>query len=115
MKLLLSLSRAKGTWVTANTGFTDWRLVLQGYSIDLAKLISEYSTTKYEYKIDLVGDGNYGGRYVDYGCWDGMIGELISEEGCPDKSETRKVSISRGIYGTGYHVSDGIEASCIDI
>ena len=48
------------------------------------------SSTKYDYYIDLVGDGNYGKAYTDWGCWDGMIGELLSDKDCR-KNIIRKV------------------------
>lgn len=63
--------------------------IFQGYCVDLAELLQQTCDTPYEYRIDLVGDGNYGSLHEDLGCWDGMIGELISTQGCP--SGTRKV------------------------
>ena len=65
------------------------RVYLQGYCVDLAEKLREESLTPYEYRIDLVGDNNYGTVHEKLGCWDGMIGELISTQGCPNG--TRKV------------------------
>jgi hypothetical protein len=61
----------------------------QGFCIDLAAELQKASSRHFDYYIDLVGDKNYGSRKEDYGCWDGMIGELISSRGCPNG--TRKV------------------------
>lgn len=57
----------------------------------MAKLLQEISQTPYDYYFDLVGDGNFGSRDADKGCWNGMIGELIDTRGCPNG--TRKVLI----------------------
>lgn len=70
----------------------------KGYCIDLAVLLQEECTTPYEYYIDLVGDNNYGAVLEEYGCWNGMIGELISDQGCPHG--TRKVNVF-GVLRTG--------------
>ncbi|XP_060589506.1 glutamate receptor 4-like [Ruditapes philippinarum] len=57
---------------------------LEGFCIDLAAELQKASSRHFDYYIDLVGDKNYGSRKEDYGCWDGMIGELISSRGCPN-------------------------------
>ena len=62
----------------------------QGYCIDLAEKVHEVSQEKYDYVIDLVGDGKYGKADLDEGCWDGMIGELTADYDCVT-GEPRKV------------------------
>ncbi|XP_053400378.1 glutamate receptor 2-like isoform X2 [Mercenaria mercenaria] len=57
---------------------------LEGYCIDLAEELQKTSSRYYDYYIDLVGDDNYGAREEDLGCWNGMIGELLSTHGCPN-------------------------------
>ena len=85
-----------GTWSeTPKTGFLTTRLKsrfahLQGYCIDLAEKVHEVSTEKYDYVIDLVGDGNYGKADLDKGCWNGMLGELTADYDCAS-GEPRKV------------------------
>ena len=63
---------------------------LQGYCIDLAEKVHEVSSEKYDYIIDLVGDGNYGKADLDKGCWNGMLGELTADYDCAT-GEPRKV------------------------
>ncbi|XP_052795047.1 glutamate receptor 2-like isoform X2 [Mya arenaria] len=67
---------------------------LEGYCIDLAKMLQEKCDTPYDYYIDLVGDSSYGTWYKDEGCWDGMIGELLDTRKCPKGGERKKADMA---------------------
>ncbi|XP_033113325.1 glutamate receptor ionotropic, kainate 2-like [Anneissia japonica] len=49
----------------------------EGYCIDLLKEIA--TSIKFDYKIKLVGDGDYG-KELPNGSWNGMVGELVRKQ-----------------------------------
>ncbi|XP_046575056.1 glutamate receptor 1-like [Haliotis rubra] len=80
----------------------------QGYCVDLARHVAEL--VKFDYVIELVKDGGYGGRLPN-NSWTGMIGELIREEAdvaiAPltiTKIRERVVDFSKPFMNTGISI-----------
>ncbi|KAH3842698.1 hypothetical protein DPMN_116202, partial [Dreissena polymorpha] len=67
---------------------------LEGYCIDLAKMLQEKCDTPYDYHIELVGDKQYGRWFKDKGCWNGMMGELIDDVACPEGGPRKRADMA---------------------